>query len=600
MQNKKLVPIKYTARDFNSIKSELVEYAKKYYPDTFKDFNQASFGSLMLDTVSYIGDVLSFYLDYSANESHLKTSVEYNNVLKHGYKLGYKHNPFASSSGVLTIYCLVPSNESSLGPDMSYAPVIKKGSTFNSEAGVFTLTENVNMASENFSIRVAKTDPDTGNPTFYAIKGYGTVISGIVKTESISVGSFKRFLRVELANTNISEVISIFDTEGNEYYEVDYLSQNIVYKEIPNKSSDSTTVANILIPVAAPRRFIVETENEGTFITFGASDSVTIKNDQMLEDPNDFVIEKYGKNTVLDNSFDPNRLVNSDKFGVGPSNTTLEIEYRVNTVNNVNAGAGAVSEVGNLILEFFNPSSLNPGKVQTVGESVVVENEDAIVGSITTPTSDELKIRILNNFAAQNRAVTERDYEVSCYSMPAKFGAIKRAKVVKDQTSFKKNLNLYVISEDSQGYLSTASITLKNNLKTWLEKNKMISDTIDIIDGKVVNFGVDFTVLGVSGASKADVLSECISALKKYFVRIPELGEPLMVNDIISTLKKIDIVLDVKEVKIMTKTGTGYSSSPLNINVSTNSSFYDPVIGVPLNVIWEIKYPDSDIHGTIL
>lgn len=600
MQNKKIVPIKYTSRDFNSIKNELVEYAKKYYPDSFKDFNQAGFGSLMLDSVSYIGDVLSFYLDYSANESHLKTSIEYNNILKHGYKLGYKHNPFQSSSGVIAIYCLVPASQTSLGPDMSYAPVIKKGTTFNSPTGTFTLSENVNMNNPVFSVRVAKTDPDTGNPTFYAIKGYGTVISGVVKTDSIAVSSFKRFLKIELGENNISEIISIFDSEGNEYYEVDYLSQNIIYKEIPNRSADAGVVANILIPVAAPRRFVVETENQSTYITFGAADSVNVQNEEMLEDPNNFVIQKYGKNFITDNSFDPNKLINSDKFGIAPSNTTLQIEYRVNTVTNVNAGVGAINSVGDLKTEFYNSTTLNSTKMQSVRDSVVVENEDPVVGYITIPTADELKMRILDNFAAQNRAVTERDYEVSCYSMPSKFGSIKRVKVVKDQTSFKKNLNIYAISEDSNGYLAAPSLTLKKNLKTWLEKNKIISDTIDIIDAKVINLGIDFTVLGVPGSSKSDVLSDCTVALKKYFARIPELGEPLMVNDILSVLKKIDTVLDVKEIRVTNKIGTNYSSIPLKIDVSTNSSYYDPVISVPLNVIWEIKYPDADIHGTIL
>ena len=80
--SRKIVPIKYTSREFNSIKRDLTEYAKRYYPDSFQDFNEASFGALMLDTVAYVGDVLSFYLDYQANESFLDTAVEYNNIIR--------------------------------------------------------------------------------------------------------------------------------------------------------------------------------------------------------------------------------------------------------------------------------------------------------------------------------------------------------------------------------------------------------------------------------------------------------------------------------------------------------------------------------------
>ena len=73
---KKTVPIKYTSRDFESIRADLLEHARRYYPNTFQDFNEAGFGSLMLDTVSYIGDILSFYLDYQANESFKESSLQ--------------------------------------------------------------------------------------------------------------------------------------------------------------------------------------------------------------------------------------------------------------------------------------------------------------------------------------------------------------------------------------------------------------------------------------------------------------------------------------------------------------------------------------------
>ena len=52
--------IKYTSRDFTTIKNDLLDYAKRYYPNQFRDFSANSFGSLMLDTVSYVGDILSF------------------------------------------------------------------------------------------------------------------------------------------------------------------------------------------------------------------------------------------------------------------------------------------------------------------------------------------------------------------------------------------------------------------------------------------------------------------------------------------------------------------------------------------------------------
>jgi len=600
MNSKKLVPIKYTARDFNSIKTELVEYAKKYYPDTFKDFNEASFGALMLDTVAYVGDVLSFYVDYSANESHLKTSIEFNNVLKHGYKLGYRYDPFPSSYGTVSIYCLVPAKVDGLGPNLSYAPIIKKGTTFAAGPNTFSLIENVNMSNSNFTVRVAKTDPDTGSPTYYAIKGFGTVVSGIYKNQVSTIGSFKRFLKVQINEPNVTDIVSVVDAEGNEYYEADFLSQNISYREIPNNSEDAASAPNILVPFAIPRRYVVQKDNESTYLTFGAANLIDVENDNMLEDPNKFVMKMYGKRYVTDTSFDPKKLINSDKFGIAPSNTDITITYRVNTTENVNAAVGAINSITRLVVEFTDEQTLNALDVDDVRSSFVVENEDPVVGYIKIPDSNELKIRIGDNFAAQNRAVTEKDYEALAYSMPGKFGSVKRVRLIKDQDSFKRNLNLYIISEDNEGHLIKSSVNIKKNLKTWIDKNRVLSDTIDMIDAKIVNLSIDFTAIGVSGKQKSDVLDDALTALKKYFSRIPEIGEPFMINDVLAVLKRVDSVLDVREVTIKTKNGSNYARTNLNINSSTNSSLYDNIINMPSNVIWEVKYPDVDIHGTIV
>jgi hypothetical protein len=452
---KKIVPIKYTARDFSTIKAELVEYAKRYYPETYKDFNEAGFGAFMLDTVSYVGDILSFYTDYNANESHLKTSIELNNILKHGYRLGYKYNPFPSSNGIVAIYCLLPALDTGDGPDLRYAPIIKKGTLFAAGSNIFTLTHDINIASpmkvirddgQFFTyepiVRVAKTDSTTGAPTFFAIKVYGSVISGLYRTQVTDVGDFKRFAKITLNQSNVTEITSITDAEGNEYFEVDYLSQNIAYKSIPNTTTDSSVVQNILVPVAVPRRFVVERYDQNTDIVFGASSNISVENDEMLEDPTKFVSAMYGRKFINDDSFDPKKLLNSDKFGIGPSNTSITINYRVNTTENVNAAVGSVNSVSSLLLEFTEERNLSPNLVSEVRNSFVVDNEEPIVGDITIPTTDELKIRILDNFATQNRSVTEKDYEAACYSMPGQFGALKRVKVIKDQQSLKTSNHL--------------------------------------------------------------------------------------------------------------------------------------------------------------
>jgi hypothetical protein len=450
-------------------------------------------------------------------------------------------------------------------------------------------------------VRVARTDATTGIPTHYALKTYGSVISGVYRTYTETIGSFKKYTKVSINDSNISDIISIVDSDGNEYVEVDYLSQNIIYKSLPSTTTDSSLVQSILVPVAAPRRFIVQRFNQKTEVVFGASSNVQVENDQLLEDPTKFVAQMYGRKYITDDSFDPYKLLNSDKYGIGPSNTTLTIVYRVNTIDNVNASAGAVNSVSKINAEFVDRQNLNQIKINDVLDSIIVENEDPIVGDVTIPTTDELKIRIMDHYATQHRAVTELDYEATCYSMPAEYGALKRVKIVKDQQSFKRNLNLYVIAEDADGNFITATTLLKKNLKTWLNKNKVISDTIDIIDAKILNLAIDFDVIGMSDVSKYQVLTDCLNAIKELFINKPMIGQPFLLNDIMLALKKVDSVLDVKDIRVYKKIGSKYSSISLNVDSSIGSCKTpdESSIEIPLNVVWEIKFPDSDINGKV-
>ena len=234
---KKTVPIKYTSRDFETIKKDLVEFAKRYYPDTYQDFNEASFGSLMLDTVAYVGDILSFYLDYQVNESFLNTAAEYNNVLKLARQQGYKVEGAPSSTGTINLYIVIPANVEGIGPDSRYKPIIKQGSTFKSANGVnFLLTEDVDFAHPSVEQVVSAVNTSTGNPITYALRTTGTVISGVMKSETFKIDDYQRFRKLALGLPNVSEIMLVTDSEGNEYYEVDYLSQDVIYKDVINRN----------------------------------------------------------------------------------------------------------------------------------------------------------------------------------------------------------------------------------------------------------------------------------------------------------------------------------------------------------------------------
>lgn len=594
---KKYVPIKYTSREFSTIKKDLIDYVKRYYPETYKDFSEASFGSLMIDTVSYIGDILSFYLDYQANESFLHTAVEYNNIVRLGRQLGYRHYGVESSTGLLTFYISVPANSQGTGPDRNYMPVLKKGSVFKSEAaGQFILDEDVDFGDPHVEVRVATANSTTGVPMTYALKSQGMVVSGMLLQEVFDIEDFEPFHRVQLGTDDITHIVSVTDREGHEYYEVDYLSQDVVWKPVTNRNKEEREQATMILkPFTVPRRFIVERSQFSSTLVFGASGEI-INPKMTVADPSNMVLNMYGKNYVADSSFDPSRLVASDKFGVAPSNTSITVVYRANTSRNVNARSRTVNKVGSSRMEFPDPSLITLKGVDFVKQSLECENEEPIVGSVSQPNSKEIKRRIYDVFATQNRAVTQRDYEALVYQMPKQFGGIKRCKIIRDPDSMKRNLNLYVISENRNRTLVTSNTAVKRNLKTWLLKNKMINDTIDIMDAKIVNIGLDFSVVGAVEKSKFDVLQNCYAALEKHFKTHQEIGEPFHLTKIYSLLNKVDGVIDVKTVKVNQKVGGEYSD--IRYDVDRNISADGRHIYVPDNVIMEIKFMD-DIKGVV-
>jgi len=596
--SKNNVPISYSSRDFASIKSELVAHAKRYYPDTFKDFNEAGFGSLMMDAVAYIGDQLSFMVDYQANESFLTTANEYENINKLAKQMGYRARENPSSYGIATFFIMVPSNVNGLGPDPRYIPILKSGSILSARNGnIFTLTEDVIFSGANNEIVVAQVNDDTGVPTSYAIRGYGRVVSGKTEETFITVGSFTRFLKLPIEISNIAEIINVEDEEGHKYYEVDYLSQDVVYRPVANRTTTAQDATALLRPFTVPRRFVVERDGRSVLLQFGhGSDSADTTADKVA-DPSNVILQQHGKTYISDTSFDPTSLISTDKFGIVPADTVLRVEVRVNSVDNVNAGVDTLTNVVTPILEFTDVTTLNASSITFVRNSLESTNEEAIIGDVSTPSVEELKTRVFNSFSSQNRAVTREDYIALIYQMPPMYGSLKKVNVVRDSDSFKRNLNIYVISENEGGKLIATNSTIKENLKMWLNKNKMINDTLDILDVKLINFAIDYEVIGDLERDKFDILSECTAALQKEFTRVRDVGEAFFFSDVHASLREVNGVVDVTRVSVKIKNGGLYSN--IRFNIEENTSPDGRYIEMPINAVFEIKYPDNDIKGSV-
>ena len=593
---KKKIPISYTNRDFNSIKAALVEHARRYYPDSYKDFNEASFGSLMLDTVSYVGDVLSFYLDYQANESFLETAIEKENIINLSRNMGYRYSDAISAYGECDFFVTIPAN--SAAPDLTYAPVLKAGAEVTSTSGgKYTLIEDVDFSDPNNLVVVSSVDDATGAPTFFAVKATGQIKSGYVEERFIEVGEFKRFQKVTVEAENISEVVSVEDSEGHQYYEVEHLSQDVIYVNVSNRNQDKHRVKNILKPLSVPRRYRTNFLPGAVELQFGQGSDEEILSGSFL-DPSSVVMRQFGKEHVSDTYLDPTNFTRTEKMGISPANTTLSVRIRRDDIENVNAAANSILTVQSAELQFDNENSLVATKVATVRQSIECSNENPIVGDLSLPDEEEIKVRAMNSFSAQNRAVTMQDYVTMAYAMPGRFGALKRVRVEVDKDSFKRNINMFVISEDVDGKFVAPSITLKNNLRTWITNYKMMGDTFDIIDAKIVNLGIDYTVVIAENVSKAEVLAQCDRELQELFSIHPEIGEALTINDVYKTLNRLDSVVDVTDVAVRSLSGGNYSS--LNYSIQENLSLDGRVLVIPSDHVYEIKFPNSDIRGTAL
>jgi hypothetical protein len=344
-----------------------------------------------------------------------------------------------------------------------------------------------------------------------------------------------------------------------------------------------------------PRRFSVETNQAITYLQFGYGSENELKTTPLYQ-PENVVLKQHAKEYITQATFDPAVLNETDKFGVVPSNTVLSVTYRANERSNVNAAANSVTEPIEANFTFLG-NATNMNKQSLVRNSLECTNIDPLIGDITIPTPFELKQRIAHNFATQNRAVTKKDYISLVYRMPAQFGAIRKCSVLQDSDSFKRNLNLYVISEDEGGYLTQTNNTIKQNLKTWLNQYRMINDTVDILDAKVVSLGIDFVAIANHNVNKIDIFASILNRMKNFLNFNPEIGEAYDITDVYKIINTTPGIVDTVDVTIINKTGGVYSDIAYNIE-----HYMSPdgrLLEAPSNVVFEIKYPNLDIKGTI-
>ena len=596
MPKLKTTPIRYTSRDFDSIKVDLINHAKRYYPEQVADFTQASFNSMILDSVAYVGDVLSYYLDYSVNESFLDTAVEIGNIRKHANAVGFNYAGISVAYGIIHAYILVPANSTGTAPDSNYLGTLKKGAQFQSTSGgTYTLLEDIRFSDPKCDFIAAEFDVDSGETTYFAVRGFGQVSSGRLRRVEIDLtnSKFKKFRRIRIGGTRINEVVDVVDSTGNKYYEVDYLSQETIYQETTNPKAASEGVRSILKPFITARRYVLEQDSSGTYLQFGFGSEE--EDDNGLADPSQVVLNLKARNHITDSSFDPNQMLGTNKFGISPVGVRLSVVYKYSTTGTPSTGADTINQILTSEIVFDNPNTLALDQMNFTKASLEVTNPDPITGDSAELDAEELRVRTKSVFASQNRAVTTTDYKAAFYRMPSTFGSVKRVQVIQDPNSLNRRIAAYVISEDNLGHLYPTHMRTKTNLKTWLSKYKAVNDIIDIFDAKVLNFCIDFAVAVDLRYDSEIVLNNAIARVREKYNTVFEIGEPIYINDINNILSETEGVIDITKLKIENKYSGAYST--FRVDFQKLKSRDGTVLVPPKNAIFELKYPDINITG---
>lgn len=601
---------RYLNKTFDELRQDMLGYIKSYYPDKLQDFSENSILGSMLDMCAYVGDNLSFYLDHQVSELNPETAIENTNLETHIRNSGLKIVGSSPATTELTIAIEVPADpDDSTKPLFSSLPIVKNDSVFSSQDGInFRLYEDIDFREKDdegnyvASLEVGQVD-DSNNTISYIMRKTGVCVSGRVITETFPVGNFTPFKQIKLSNPNVTEIISVTDSFDNTYYEVSDLTDNVAYEPISSISEQNKLVKDSLKLISVPFRYTtqVDVTTRSTTLTFGGGKAETF-NDDIIPDPSEFAIPMYGKYMTANYSLNPNNLLNTKTLGVISENSTLSISYRYGGGIQHNVQPRSITTI--IIKSIDYPGNPGLSVARSVNQSISVYNLQEASGGENPPNLAELRNYIKSAKNSQSRIVTREDLLGRVYSMPSSFGRVFRA-TVKNNPKNPLAAMLYVISRNANNQLIISPDRLKNNLKLYLNRYRMISDAIDILDASVYNLKLQFKIIVDTKYNKSDVLKEVLNKLSVYFnIDNFYIDQPILISEVISVIISTPGVIamdqfpDKSLLKFSCVSGESenriYSKNYFDIDLYTRKGIIVP----PPGGILEFKYLEFDILGT--
>jgi len=608
--------INYLNKDFSDYRSQLIDFSQTYFPNTYTDFSEASPGMMFMEQASYIGDVLSFYIDNQVQENFLQYARQTSNLYDLSYMYGYKPKVTGLASVDLDFYQLIPSVASSSGADTIYVPnydyaiFIDANTTSQTEQGTSFIIEDaidftVSNSLDPTEISVAQVTND--NPDYFLLKKTRKALSGEIKTVTFPFTTPQEFPTVLINDQNIGGIIDCFDTEGYQWYEVDYLGQEQVFDSIkntntndPNNYTESDDTPYLLQTKQVQRRFNTRfLSREQLQIQFG-SGNPSDTDEEVIPNPMNVGLGLPFERNKLTTAYSPTNFIFTNTYGIAPSNTTLTLRYLKGGGVSSNVAANTITTL-NTNLSKFLKQSLVSNTAQYIFNSLQVNNPRAASGGMDGDTAEELRQNSISQISSQLRNVTADDYLVRALSMPPKFGIISKAITQKPTAAQSDStLCIYALSQDSNGNLTTPSNALKNNLKTYINQYRMIGDSIDIKDAFIINIGVNFEIVTLPNYNNNQVMANCISELKAFFnINNWQINQPIILKDISVILDNVQGVQTVNNITIVNKAGTvaNYSQYAYDISSASQNGTIFPSIDP---MIFEVKFPDTDIIGRIV
>lgn len=559
--------ISYTSRNFADIRAELIDMVRKYYPNIFNDYNDASAGMMILELNAAVGDMLSVNTDRMFQETQIDYAQEKKSVMSLARTFGLKIPGKRPSVTIVDFSVKVPVFGDTF--DSSYAPIIRAGAQVTGGGKVFETSNDIDF-SNPFTIggipnRLIIPNVDSnGTIINYTLTKREMVINGFTKIfkRVINSNDVRPFFELSLPDDNVISIDSVISLKGtdfvtqptntqflditNRWFEMDALAEDKVFIEDNTKTTDNAGVRPGKF-ISVTKKFIREYTDLGfTKLIFGSG----TKDTSSLCD--------FDSNSALANQIGD--FINNMSLGETPTaNTTMFVKYRVGGGSDTNVGVNLLTSVG---LADVSVIGGNQQINNAVKNSLIVNNVFPALGGRDVPSVDEVRNMVRYNFSAQNRAVTIKDYQSRISQMPGKFGVPFRCGVFEEMNK----INVYILGLDGDSKLTNSSTSaLKDNISTYLADYRMLNDYVTITDGRIIHLGFEIDLYIDKQVTQSQVISQVITDVQNYMdINKYQMGDNIYVSNLLKEINNVGGVINVIDLRVYNKVGGIYSLNEIS------------------------------------